>query len=209
MLDWITDWVRQLIVIVVLSGFAELALPDGSTRGYVRVVTGLLVMLVVLGPVLQVFGEQVAWTGEPDLSIKLPEAAPAGPPEVGAVPELQRQTERLKLEMYRQRLCSEIKRLLSRVGGIEVVRVSVDVEPRSDHAEYGAVLAVGVLIRPTQTPSGITRVRPVDVNSAQKEAHGSEGSSPGVGEARRRIYDLLQLHFGVPADRVEVKLVTE
>jgi stage III sporulation protein AF len=68
-------WVGHLAAVVLMAGLAEMLMPPGRLQGYARAVLGLIVLLVVLTPLLDLLHQGVSWS--------LPDAAV--PPSV-AVP---------------------------------------------------------------------------------------------------------------------------
>ncbi|HHW92317.1 MAG TPA: stage III sporulation protein AF [Firmicutes bacterium] len=61
LLDYLRDWVKQLILIVILAGFIDLVLPTGSTRKFARVVVGLFVIMALFNPLLLLLRQDVSW----------------------------------------------------------------------------------------------------------------------------------------------------
>lgn len=49
-MDFLVQWLRMLVGTAIIMGFLELILPEGDLRGFVRVVMGLLMILVLLQP---------------------------------------------------------------------------------------------------------------------------------------------------------------
>lgn len=47
----LASWARGIVVLVLLAGVVEMVAPEGSTRRFVRLAMGLLVLLAVLRPV--------------------------------------------------------------------------------------------------------------------------------------------------------------
>ncbi|MDO4540924.1 MAG: stage III sporulation protein AF [Syntrophomonadaceae bacterium] len=58
------DMVRSLLVIIILAGFLELLLPEGSFRPWVRFAAGLFVLVAILSPLLNLL------QGEHDFSLE-------------------------------------------------------------------------------------------------------------------------------------------
>lgn len=54
----LTDWIVQIGCLALIAGVVELLLPNNSTRGAVRLVVGLVVILIIVEPV-------VRWVGDP------------------------------------------------------------------------------------------------------------------------------------------------
>jgi len=201
MLSWVQSWVRQIAVVVILAGVVELVVPRGTTRGYVRVVTGLLVMLTILEPFMYAIGHQVSWT---ELEAWPDELEYPGLSVSVDIPSVQEDTRRLTLEAYRQKVVEEIRGLISRVEELEVVTVALDIETRPEHVDYGSILAVMIAVRPAAT-SDVEPVRPISADAGEHEMAGVW--PPELEDARREILDLLRLHFDLSRDQVQLSLV--
>lgn len=51
-MSWLSDWLREIILVVLLAAFVELLLPSKSMERYARLVLSLLVLLTLLNPVV-------------------------------------------------------------------------------------------------------------------------------------------------------------
>ncbi|HET7657290.1 MAG TPA: stage III sporulation protein AF [Bacillales bacterium] len=58
-MDYITSWIKEIILLIMLAVVLELLLPNSSMQRYVRMVIGLLLLLALLKPVLSVFDTNV------------------------------------------------------------------------------------------------------------------------------------------------------
>ncbi|MDR2504969.1 MAG: stage III sporulation protein AF [Oscillospiraceae bacterium] len=54
MSSW-ADALRQLVVISLIAALIDLLIPSGGMKKYVRLVTGLLIMLLLLRPIASLF----------------------------------------------------------------------------------------------------------------------------------------------------------
>ncbi|HVB09602.1 MAG TPA: stage III sporulation protein AF [Bacillota bacterium] len=61
-------WVGHLAAVVLMAGLAEMLMPPGRLQGYARAVLGLIVLLAVLTPLLNVLHQGVSWS-LPDAAI--------------------------------------------------------------------------------------------------------------------------------------------
>lgn len=55
MIDWISDWLRELVLMIMVAIFLDLILPNNSMQRYVKVVVSLFIVLVMLNPILAIF----------------------------------------------------------------------------------------------------------------------------------------------------------
>lgn len=51
-MQWLNEWIREIVLIVLLATFLDLILPNSTMERYVKVVIGLLIILTVLSPVI-------------------------------------------------------------------------------------------------------------------------------------------------------------
>ena len=51
----LTDWVANIIVLILIAVIMELLIPNSSLQKYVKMVVGLLLILVLLSPLLSIF----------------------------------------------------------------------------------------------------------------------------------------------------------
>lgn len=51
----ITDWLRQLIIALILAGFIEMLIPENNLKKVTKLVMGLMVMLILVQPLIRFF----------------------------------------------------------------------------------------------------------------------------------------------------------
>ncbi|WP_342561983.1 stage III sporulation protein AF [Paenibacillus sp. FSL R7-0345] len=51
-MSWLGDWLRELILVVLMAAFVEMLLPGKSMERYARLVLSLLVLLTMLSPIV-------------------------------------------------------------------------------------------------------------------------------------------------------------
>src|SRR5690625_3378814 len=58
-MNFITEWIMQIIVFILLGTIVELILPNNSMKKYVNIVIGLLLLLILAKPILYIFNVDV------------------------------------------------------------------------------------------------------------------------------------------------------
>lgn len=53
MVAWLSDWLRDIIAIILLAVLVELLLPNKAMQRYARLVVGLFILLTILSPILK------------------------------------------------------------------------------------------------------------------------------------------------------------
>ena len=52
MIASIKTWVENIIIVVIISIIIEMILPEGNNKKYVKVVSGLYILYVIINPIL-------------------------------------------------------------------------------------------------------------------------------------------------------------
>lgn len=55
MIEWLGEWLKDIILIVLLASFVDLLLPNSEVQRYARIILGLLIILVILTPIIEIF----------------------------------------------------------------------------------------------------------------------------------------------------------
>lgn len=53
MIGWLSDWLRNIIAVILLAMLVELLLPNKAMQRYARLVVGLFILLTILSPILK------------------------------------------------------------------------------------------------------------------------------------------------------------
>lgn len=52
-MEWLSEWIKQILLLVLIATFMDLLLPNPTFDRYVKLVMGLLIIMAILSPVLQ------------------------------------------------------------------------------------------------------------------------------------------------------------
>ncbi len=55
-MGWLSNWLQELIMIVLLATFVDMLLPNRSMERYVKLVLSLLILLTLLSPITKLCG---------------------------------------------------------------------------------------------------------------------------------------------------------
>lgn len=55
MIDWISTWTQSIIIAVIIATIIEMILPSGSSKKYIKVVTGVYILFTIISPVITKF----------------------------------------------------------------------------------------------------------------------------------------------------------
>ncbi|GEM_PF-1813196 len=161
-LEWLSDWLRQIIAVILLAGIIDLLLPSNAYQRYVRLVIGLIILLTLLSPILRLlqgdFETRLAGSLGDWMSVK-PTAAEVTRIEEQAA-SLQQQRAQQAASLAKIRLEEEMRTELERVTGLAIASLTVVLE-QDGEARWRVRTVEAVLDEERATPHSSDDVEPV------------------------------------------------
>lgn len=129
MISILTEWLKEIIVVVLLAVFLDLILPNSQLQRYVKMVMGLLILMTMLSPVLRFLNHDFSLRMLSDYGLE----SQAG---VAGWEEVQRERDKL-VEMQEQQsgkyleeqIAARIKQQVEQQFGTAVKEVGVHTMP--------------------------------------------------------------------------------
>ncbi len=133
MIQAISEWAKNLIFLVVFATFLEMLLPSSQMQKFLRVIVGLLIMMAILNPIVNLFediesGQDIPVFKQDNFSAKY---------EI-------RQDEHMYIKIYEKELARQIKSTIKSLEGIQNVDVIVHADK---NVKQGKVESVGIMIQ--------------------------------------------------------------
>lgn len=203
-MDFLKDWVRSLVMLVILASAMELLLPMSSMKKYVRMTLGLLVTLAVLQPAFTYLGKEVVV----DTALFMQEDNDRLPTmgEIMSRAEAfrERNTE-LTLNEARTRLAAEVRDAALAVDGVGEASGSVILAMK---AGLYVIREVTVTYRPGAGPGAVRSVRPVrPVKLGQSDPLPPE-SSPAEGPVAEAVRSAVAVRLGLEPDPAIIRILS-
>lgn len=209
----IVAWVKQIVLVALLVGVAEMLLPQAGLRKYAHTALGLIVLLAVLVPFLGFLRQGVDWRVA---FADIPAAGLSGAAPTEPLPEDTRRIEaasmRLTMDVYRSRVEQAMAAAAAAVEGVleAEARVEVDTEPTSPR--FGTLLAAEVTVVPGE------RAEAGEVRPMKPVVIGGERDSPAVpapsgeprltveagGRLREEVAAAIAREFGLQRRQIQV-----
>ncbi len=201
MIAALRQFVQNVIVVMLLGTFLQMILPEGNIRRYAQLAVGLIMVLVLVTPLVQLS------RGQLDFGVVLSQAT-----TTVAWEELQlkgqvwqEQNEQTLLMSYRQALTEQVKHLAERSGEAMLQSCQVDLVEQRQAEDFGRILAIRVqLSRGQGLVQAVTALRPIQVGEAEVELH--PGSASDTAAEAAAIQSVLANHFGLDPEQVSVTI---
>jgi len=59
MLEFLKDWIGNIVTVTVIMVIIEIMLPSGKTKKFINVVSGFIILAVIMNPVIDVIGKGI------------------------------------------------------------------------------------------------------------------------------------------------------
>lgn len=234
-MEWLTGWLKSIILVILLATFVELLLPNQSMQRYVKTVMSLFLLLTLLQPVLSLF-EKYGGV-EQLLEDALFQSGNGGAAQtMESMPAIRQQAEALKKTQQTQaRSLAE-----TQAAGLMKSRIeqTLGVQVRSIHVttgtdEAGQTVLTGVKIAVDPEPAakplrpgikgsdakpgaGVEEVRPVQPVTIQIGGEEPPGKPAGAAETQRtpeltrkktQIQLLLERDWQLTSDQIALTIL--
>jgi stage III sporulation protein AF len=187
-LDVLTEIVKNLLVIIIVSSFLELLLPEGNVKPFVRLAIGLFVIIAVLSPSLTFLYDN------PHLQVKLW--------DYQADEDLSRQIEqkgrKLSQSLHnsgntylKDKIAGQISAVALLVPGVDDVHTSVLMDAGGNMQE------VKIVVKARHKESQDEKVHVFNQQPEEKETEQKEITA--------KIMQILYNFYDVDSDRVEIE----
>jgi stage III sporulation protein AF len=199
-MEFLRDWVVNIVITMIFVTIVEIMMPGGSTRKYISLVIGLMVMLVIINPVLKLMA------GDFDLGSRVYETSRSI--ALGDVNyrmgRLENSSREGVIRLYKNSLEQQIEKDIENKG-LGKVKAEVKIEERHDAQDFGSITGIRVVITGTadkDTAEGIEKVDRIKVKV------GDETGQPGIhdGSMQQEIAKYLAGTYQLPEESIEVVL---
>lgn len=228
-MEWLSEWLKSIIMIVMFAAFVDLILPGKSMQRYARLVLSMLILLALLRPVINL----LTVSPEKQLALEFERVESGkGTPKEAELEYILAEAEKLKnvqqsqsLQWAGEEVARQMKDQIASETGEQVGEVKVVLAAPSEVRGSAVITSVEVSLRESEDPSAAENapvdegkgVRPVDAirvnvemnaNDSKKDKTRTEDSVQAnkAMEARAGpVRDLLSSRWNLNPDQIEVR----
>lgn len=195
------SWVVNIVLTMIFVTIVEIMMPGGSTRKYIGLVIGLMVMFVIINPFLSLMA------GDFDFNSSVLEASRAI-----ALKDVDLKINKLEqgsrdgiIRLYKSGLEEQVKKDIEDAGLASKVRAEVEIDGEYGKEGFGNITAIRVVIldSPKAGPGeGIEKVEKVivEINDA------AQGPDTVEEEEYREIVQYLANTYNLKEERIDIVL---
>lgn len=204
-MEFLRGWIFNIVATIIFVIIVEIILPSGSTRKYIGLVTGLMVMFVIINPFVNLI------SGEYDLDVRVQQVSRAI-----ALRDVQNQVESFEkgnregiVMLYKNNLEQQIKSQLVERGLAKEVWVQVEIDENYGSEEFGRLIGIRAVIADAADgeDESIKKVDKVTVRVSEAGKDGQVIETVSANSVQTtEIVHFLADTYELPAEGVEVTL---
>jgi len=211
-LQALTELVRNIIVIILVTTFLDLLLPSSKMQRFVKVIMGLFILVSVLTPVLSLLAKDkdfavFSWYQEGQqggYTTVLQDSS-----------QLTAVNQELFLQNYGLRIEKQMEALVGLVKGVTEAKVTVRLQEGKQAGTLEGIKAVQVVVANQPVPeaaTGSSLIEPIRIEisedsgslakKSEKEPRAAESSQEEI--IAEEVKKTLSQYFGLEAQRIKV-----
>jgi stage III sporulation protein AF len=203
-LEFLKGWIINIVVTMIFVTFIEIMVPEGSMRKYINLVVGLLVMIVIINPFLNLLASDF------DMGSKILEMSRAID-----LKDTKLQAENLEtgqreniVRVYKNRLEEQIARQVMETNLTASVRAEVFIDEDYESEGFGNIESIRVIVlnaEQNEKKSGKVEVDKVEIKiNTKSDENAVSIVSQHKGRIEQDISDYLAGIYGISPDSIDV-----
>lgn len=233
MIAWLSGWLKEIILVILLATFVDLMLPNSSMQRYVKVVISLFILVVLLSPIISALFDR---TFNIKTAVELEnwsQANPSGRASETSIRDILQEGERLRAkgvkqaaDITKERLAGRIQQQIAEYASQQVreVNVKLDIGPdetlsidslevilvndeeRNAVKEGSSGSGTGLTIPPVKPiePVNIKIHVGKETSEAVPAAAQTERQDKAIREIGQRIKRMLADQWKIPEDKIQI-----
>ncbi len=158
MMAFLRTWVLNIVTVIIFITFLEILLPNSNMKRYIKMIIGLLVMLVVLNPLLEVASGKINL--EEDIfktSAMMDQKTLSYDYE-----RLQGEQDQQLITLYKSKIDNHIRTKIEGENKLKVVELDLTIVEEKSHKDFGKLKNIHlVLSAPEKPPESTAEIQPV------------------------------------------------
>lgn len=193
----INEWVINIILFILLAMIIDMLLPNSNIRKYVKVVTGLLLMMIIVTPIFNLLSTDMdhlldRFSKQFEIDDQKQESELEAKKK-----EIETSQHAYIYEQMAVQLKEEAEKELIDRHGMKITSIHITGDERASHIEE-QVMQVTVHLHPANEDNTIATVKPVMIHVTDEQKRDSASNNS------EKIKSLLAKEWDIPANKIEV-----
>jgi stage III sporulation protein AF len=199
-LGFLTEWITNIIVLVLLAGVIELLLPGNQFQSYIKMVIGLLILLAMLSPLFKLLNSDMDQVFQ---AMELPAATKENEIKNSIEKnksEIQGAQRAYILEQMAVPMKKQVQEELKKTYELEIVDLQIQTDSGTEPLKLEDITGAKVVLAKHHEQAGISEVSEVDINISDA------GDQAEKNEVPEEIVHFLASQWQIDSQQVEAEM---
>jgi len=205
MVNILRSWVLNIVTIIVFVTFLEILLPNSSIKKYIKMIVGLLIMLVILSPVLELVNGNIKIENE-----ILKTSAQIEQKSLQAnASQLESEQSKQMIAMYKKNIERDIRDRIEHENKLEVLNINLDIDENINSQTFGSIYMLHITLSMDMTlnnnkpkAQSIETVRILVGNSAINNTAATNNDNYTIKKIKANISGL----YGINEENIKISI---
>ena len=205
-IDFIKQWVINIVTLVLFIVMFEMLLPTGKMKKYVGLATGTILVIAIISPLMDLFGGDMDFT-----ALQVINSNTLDRLQIEKDSELLEEEQMKQIvEVYRQKIIEQLEQNAQEVDGVEQAKADIIFNEDYNAKTFGEIKRAYLQITSKTENSSderdssldaeaVARVEKVKVGEVKKTQDGNTECDPAL---KKRIEDRISQVFGVKSENI-------
>ncbi len=215
MIAFLSNWLKEIVLLILIATFMDLLLPNRSMERYVKLVMGLVIILAILTPIISLLNKNVDLS---KLSLTDGNLVPGEMTSLESIhasgEELKKTQDRLVIEETERRIAEQIATEINEEFEVSVLEKYVVMEAATDKRmgieQVNLTISSKNGMEDSQPIQPVTLVEPIVIDSTSDSPPSlSKGESQQQSELAQKISGYLQKQWELQPNQIVIQIVEE
>ncbi|MCX8129022.1 MAG: stage III sporulation protein AF [Clostridia bacterium] len=200
MVDFIRSWVFNVVTLVIFIVLIEILTPSGKTKKFISLVSGFILLVAILNPLLGIFDKGV------DLKdIRISDSNFIDKQEIETSSKIlnESQTKQI-IKAYRKKLIGQLEDCTADIKGVSGVKADVLINEDINSKSFGEIKRAYFVLVPGEKNEAIKPVAKVGRIQIKMGEEAEKTSVPVDGETKKQIESRVNKIFGLEKENVVI-----
>lgn len=210
MIVFLRNWIKNIVVVIILAMFLELLLPKSEMQRYVKMVLGLLVILLVLNPVLDLIKQDFNY-GERVLEIQ-------NTMELDNImtvaQNLEQNNKKNILKTYKKGLNKQIEAQVMTFDEIKEAEAYVIIDENMESENFGQIQEIKLCLQFDTEQSNTSIIEPIEkieinIGNRIEEARKQNVNKENISGITKKVVDKLSDYYNIAEEKITIVVLEE
>jgi stage III sporulation protein AF len=206
MLDSLSSWIKQIILVVMFTTFVDFLIPNNKFLRYAKVLLGLVVMITIINPLLTFLNKENYFS---EFQWQYNKQLVDQEDMLKRVEAFDEKNNELIIKQYKSNLISLITNHIDETSIFEVKDIDLKITEQKERSDFGRVDEVYILLRPTSAPVKDKKdIQKVSVKIEEFDGNKNEGKVDLINykQSLSELKEYLQKQFNIPEKNIKLQL---